>query len=251
MFYDHQVAGHKEQLCFLPGDKSKLTKLCNRFEQSFYLDIQKIDSPLKSFFPDFYGIEENSVVISNLAFDYEKPNIIDIKLGTKLYDCFASEEKKERMRQVAATTTSGSMGFRICGMKVLLNDCDDQIFQINSGEYEIFDGSYGRSLQDENVSDGFITFFRCSKNQDLISIWHSIQRLEAAYEKSNVVMIGASLLIIYEGSKSTRTAPSVNLIDFAHSSVVTEDKLKQFSQERNGVTLGLKNISKIINYIIT
>lgn len=119
MFFNHQVAGHKDQLFFSPGDKSKLIKSCNSFEKSFYSEVLRLDLPLKSFLPHLYEIKENAVVISNLAHDFEKPNIIDIKLGTKLYDRFASPEKMERMKNVADTTTSGTMGFRICGMKVL------------------------------------------------------------------------------------------------------------------------------------
>jgi hypothetical protein len=118
MFFDHQVAGHRDQLYFYPGDKSKLIKYCNNFEIKFYSDIQELDLPLKPFFPRLYEIREDGIVISNLSYNFKKPNIIDIKLGTKLFDRLASEEKKNRMQNVADTTTSGSLGFRICGMKV-------------------------------------------------------------------------------------------------------------------------------------
>ena len=44
--------------------------------------------------------------------------MIDIKLGRILYDKDTSEEKRLRMEQVSSDTTSGSLGFRICGMQV-------------------------------------------------------------------------------------------------------------------------------------
>jgi 1D-myo-inositol-tetrakisphosphate 5-kinase/inositol-polyphosphate multikinase len=47
-----------------------------------------------------------------------KPNILDIKLGTKLYDDDASEEKKARMIQAAAATTSFTTGVRLTGFQV-------------------------------------------------------------------------------------------------------------------------------------
>lgn len=78
-----------------------------------------------------------------------------------------------------------------------------------------------------------------------------MERLESAYRKSNVAMVGASLLIIYEGSDSLDKNATVNLIDFAHSRVLPEDKEEEFSHERQGVLLGLKNICKIINTLIT
>ncbi len=43
------------------------------------------------------------VVMENLTFGYEKPNVCDIKLGTQLWDEDASEEKRQRMDKAAAT----------------------------------------------------------------------------------------------------------------------------------------------------
>jgi hypothetical protein len=121
---------------------------------------------------------------------------------------------------------------------------------MSSGEYDNFDGSYGRALTDANVKDGFVTFFKYAQTKDIVSVRNSLVKLVLAYENSKVAMVGASLLIIYEGSDSIERDPSVNLIDFAHSTVLEEDTEKEFSQERTGVLLGLKNISKIIDSII-
>ena len=77
----------------------------------------------------------------------------------------------------------------------------------------------------------------------------SLQKLEAAYTESNIVMIGASLLIIYEGSKFGKKLPVVNLIDFAHSTVLQNENDKDYIEERRGVLLGLKNIMKILDTI--
>ena len=121
---------------------------------------------------------------------------------------------------------------------------------MTSGDYDTFDGSYGRALTDANVTDGFATFFKNSQTKDIVSVRNSLVQLVLAYENSKVVMVGASLLIIYEGSDSIERDPSVNLIDFAHSTILEEGTEKEFSQERTGVLLGLKNISKIIDSII-
>jgi hypothetical protein len=106
-------------------------------------------------------------------------------------------------------------------------------------------------MHDDTVSEGFTTFFKNAKIGDILSIKNSLKELVIAYENSKVVMVGASLLIIYEGSEAIERIPSVNLIDFAHSAVLKEDSEKEFSQERHGVFLGLKNIFKIIDSKIT
>lgn len=56
--------------------------------------------------------------MENLANRFLKPNILDIKLGTQLYDDEASEEKKARMIQAAKVMTSLETGVRLTGFQV-------------------------------------------------------------------------------------------------------------------------------------
>jgi inositol-polyphosphate multikinase len=58
------------------------------------------------------------LVIENVAHGFRKPNILDIKLGTVLYDEDAPLDKKERMEKVARNTTSGETGIRLTGFQV-------------------------------------------------------------------------------------------------------------------------------------
>jgi 1D-myo-inositol-tetrakisphosphate 5-kinase/inositol-polyphosphate multikinase len=58
------------------------------------------------------------IVIENIAHGFQKPNTIDIKLGTVLYDEDAPPEKKERMEIKARSTTSGDTGIRLTGFQV-------------------------------------------------------------------------------------------------------------------------------------
>ena len=57
-------------------------------------------------------------MLENLSHRFSKPNILDIKLGTKLFDDEASEEKKARMIQKAKDTTSLETGMRLTGFQV-------------------------------------------------------------------------------------------------------------------------------------
>ena len=57
-------------------------------------------------------------MLENLSHRFLKPNILDIKLGTRLYDDEASEEKKARMIQTAKNTTSFEAGVRLTGFQV-------------------------------------------------------------------------------------------------------------------------------------
>lgn len=57
-------------------------------------------------------------MLENLSHPFLKPNILDIKLGTVLYDPGASPEKVERMKKTAANTTSLETGVRLTGFQV-------------------------------------------------------------------------------------------------------------------------------------
>ena len=57
-------------------------------------------------------------MLENLSYGFVKPNILDIKLGTVLYDESASVEKRARMEKTARETTSLETGIRITGFQV-------------------------------------------------------------------------------------------------------------------------------------
>lgn len=59
-----------------------------------------------------------SLVLENLSHSFLKPNILDIKLGTVLYDETASPEKVARMVETAKNTTSFEAGVRLTGFQV-------------------------------------------------------------------------------------------------------------------------------------
>ena len=63
----------------------------------------------------------HSLVLENLSFPFLKPNILDIKLGTVLYDESASPEKVTRMKEKARRTTSFENGMRLTAFQVLLS----------------------------------------------------------------------------------------------------------------------------------
>lgn len=58
------------------------------------------------------------LVLENLTHRFVRPNVLDIKLGTQLFDEHASEEKKARMTKAAADTTSAQTGVRLTGFQV-------------------------------------------------------------------------------------------------------------------------------------
>jgi 1D-myo-inositol-tetrakisphosphate 5-kinase/inositol-polyphosphate multikinase len=62
--------------------------------------------------------------LEDLTFGLKTPCIMDIKIGSRLYDVDASPRKIERRVRKSETTTSGALGFRLCGLKVRVKSYD-------------------------------------------------------------------------------------------------------------------------------
>ena len=103
------------------------------------------------------------------------------------------------MDKVASETTTGSLGFRIAGMRVW-----------NGQEFDTYDKFYGRKFNADNVKDGFATFFSgltTGVNPDeavelLETIEAEIAKARSILERLESRMFSASILIVYEGDSS-------------------------------------------------
>ncbi|KAJ3759195.1 hypothetical protein EV360DRAFT_42352 [Lentinula raphanica] len=95
------------------------------------------------------------LVLSNLLHPFHKPNILDLKLGTVLYDALdpsCTEDKKARMIRTARETTSGECGVRLTGFQV-------SGFYTTSLAPVITTKTYGKSLQKEQLPEGIRRVF--------------------------------------------------------------------------------------------
>ncbi|VEU19930.1 DEKNAAC100552 [Brettanomyces naardenensis] len=164
------------------------------------------------------GESKTLLVLENILNGFNRPHIMDIKLGSVLYDEEASPKKRERMKNVSLTTTSGSLSFRICGMQVpddFQGDLPEDISNCKMEEvchYELdgfitFDKYFGRRLDKTNVKDGLSIFFRYNKLpkgiQDII-LEKFVIRLKMLYNcllDAEVRIISGSLLFVFEGDE--------------------------------------------------
>lgn len=121
--------------------------------------------------------DKEYIVLENLYHRFNRPSVLDIKLGSKLTDDeTTTKEKIERLDKVSKTTTSGSLGFRICGMKSFVGETDPvqppELFEnmnnlavSSSGPYLEFNKLYGRNLNTKIVSDAILYYFTSYFNQ--------------------------------------------------------------------------------------
>lgn len=203
---------------------------------------------------------ELHIVLENITHGFKKPNVLDLKLGAQLWDDAAKPEKRARLDKVSAETTSGSLGFRIAGMRTykgvsvpeVSDDLKEFVEQDKEGGYWVFNKMYGREFSASNINDGFIAYiFPGAKSQAelerarevLAYFLGEVKDIIEVFEAKESRMYSASILLVYEGdvdeyAKTKQTLRSarpddadeedenlprlaeVKLIDFAHATWV-------------------------------
>ncbi|KAJ4330110.1 hypothetical protein N0V87_010289 [Didymella glomerata] len=154
------------------------------------------------------------IVLENITHGFTKPNVLDLKLGAQLWDDNAKPEKRERLDKVSAETTSGSLGFRIAGMRTWLGtsppdvpeDLKQYVEQDKEGGYWVYNKLYGRKFNAENIDEGFNAFFPQSTEAEkararevLAFFLGEVKDVQEAFEAKESRMYSASILLVYEG----------------------------------------------------
>lgn len=148
-----------------------------------------------------------AIVLENVAVDFKKPNILDVKLGARLWADDAPAAKRARLDKAAEETTSKPLGFRIAGMKTYLGDRATTPEGLSPDGYKIYDKMYGRSFNVETVRQGFEDYFLLEKGvkakgalrKVIRRLMDDLRGMAAAIEKEESRMYSASLLFVYEG----------------------------------------------------
>lgn len=150
---------------------------------------------------------DSAIVLENVAAGFKKPNILDVKLGARLWADDTPAAKRERLDKVAAETTSKSLGLRIAGMRTWQGlDAIGQHGVALDG-YKLYDKAYGKKFKSDDVGQGFEEYFglkrvRTSNRSIRKVIRRFIEDLKAmqdAVEREESRMYSSSLLFVYEG----------------------------------------------------
>ncbi|KAL7282892.1 hypothetical protein ACG7TL_002307 [Trametes sanguinea] len=211
-----------------------------------------------------------SLVLENVSHAFAKPNILDIKLGTILYDDEASEEKRARMEKTARETTSLETGVRLTGFQVydLVNDKP-----INTPK------SYGKSITASDLPDGIARFFPIASASAattagpsapadaasaqgtglpadvlaplLETLREDIAEIRDALADAELRMVGASLLIVYEADWE-RARAGLQWLEEGCDEDEAEDEDEEESEEEGGKKrVGPPYMVKLIDFAHT
>ena len=197
-FYETCVASHPEFAALLP---------------TFFGTLQLNDpaappggnlQPSSTTAPATHNRHTN-IVLSNIAYGFTHPCILDVKLGAQLWDEAASAEKRARLDAVSNSTTSGSLGFRVAGMRVYKGVAAlDAHPAIDGTGYRAYDKHYGRVFTAENVIDALREYFTSEISPDQVRLVverfrRKVDEIKTVLENQESRMYSASLLFCYEG----------------------------------------------------
>lgn len=149
---------------------------------------------------------DKSVVLENASYGYKKANILDVKLGVRLWADDAPAEKKTRFDTISSQTTHGKLGFRISGMRVYQGSEDEST--LDEEGYKIYDKDFGRlSVNNDNVVEAFRKFIfnkaagvHTALGRAVCSAFvRDLQRVEEVLTSHETRMYSSSLLFIFEG----------------------------------------------------
>lgn len=149
-----------------------------------------------------------ALALENVAYGYVHPNVLDVKLGVRLWADDANIAKKTRFDIVTKETTHRNLGFRIAGMRVW-QGCDAAVAEVDDQDgYKIYDKNYGRfAINDDNVEEAFQNFIYTESAGitkelgNLVSqaFLADLATIQAVLESQESRMYSASLLFVFEG----------------------------------------------------
>ncbi|XP_073541587.1 inositol polyphosphate multikinase [Phyllobates terribilis] len=232
----HQVAGHmygKDKVGILQHPDGTVLKQLQPpprgpRELDFYDMVFSSDCTdpklrdLQIFLPKYFGTwsppgstNDLYLKLEDVTRKFNKPCIMDVKIGQKSYDPHASAEKIQQ--QISKYPLMEEIGFLVLGMR---------IYHMDSDSFETQNQHYGRSLTKDTIKQGLSKFFHngCYLRKDAVSaclqkVQHILQWFE---DQDTLHFYASSLLFVYDGS-----CPQSAVDGKVHEKVDTTERLTE------------------------
>lgn len=190
-----------------------------------------------------------AIVLENVTANFHKPNVLDVKLGARLWADDAPAEKRAKFEKVAEATTSKPLGFRIAGMRVYRGSQEDLDKSEDDKSYKLYDKEYGRLLDVDTVRQGFEEYFLLARDKSTPRpIKKIINRLVADLNglartlmEEESRMYSASLLFVYEGDAHALEAAFVKEKDVLNEMQGKDSSIEADTSHDSGNVDGIDN----------
>ncbi|KAG5898275.1 hypothetical protein JTB14_008619 [Gonioctena quinquepunctata] len=178
--------------------REKKDRKRKRGEEVFKMRVHHTGNPkdvLKSISQANNTNKQYYIMLENITSKYDRPCILDLKMGTRQHGDDASADKRRKQMAKCAASTSASLGVRLCGM---------QVYDAERDVYHKRDKYWGRELDKDGFKEALCEFFDNSNGLRVSIIRKVIAKLEKlrrVIEKQSCYRFySCSLLVVYEGS---------------------------------------------------
>jgi len=194
-----------------------------------------------------------AIVLENCTHGYKKPNVLDAKLGVRLWADDAPLQKRQRFDAIAAETTHANYGCRIAGMRVYQGSHDKT--ELNEDDYRVYDRDYGRTqVNNDTFVDAVrkFVFNNAAGIDDALGkavcggFAQDLKRIEEILEKHESRMYSASVLFVYEGhgetleaaiEKNNTLVERIETFEFKTSRIDSGIVMTEYSEEEEEITI--------------
>jgi hypothetical protein len=180
------------------------------------------NGPLLKAIPKFHNVlcrdGQTLLELEDVARMYDRPAIMDIKIGKQTWYNGADDAYIERCKLKDSNTTQGELGFKICGM---------QVFRHSVGGYWRASKKWCKTITSSTVDCALESFVHNENGLRPADVYggtkgvlHQLSLLEDWFMfQSEFRFFSSSILILYEG-KATSAAEAnvtIRMVDFAHT----------------------------------
>lgn len=266
--FRNQVGGRAEIVSINTiGKDRSIGKPLNKAEYHFYEnDVKTLPDILLDYIPCYKGAIEISngkpkafedenkikartgcyIVLEDITWNFRKPSIMDLKMGTRQYSDKMPPAKIFRKKQRSLDTTSNDLGLRVAGIRSfnILENCEH--FHMSKLQ--------GRTLDNHSILNAFRLFFsdgRRTRYLEIAVFRRKLNRVIELIERMNCRLYCCSLLLVYEAHAEEIAVPKIDMriIDFAEFQSCTGDGEK-YSSPDNGFLQGLTSLVDILQTLL-
>ncbi|GAB1225093.1 hypothetical protein ENUP19_0241G0028 [Entamoeba nuttalli] len=245
-----QAGGHGGPQQLHPDGKYLLKPCLSHRERDFYLHI-KDDKEWTGtgIIPKFYGVELHEfgfgelefIRMENLMYQYKRPFVLDLKIGTQTWDPETASSKMKKRLVVDSTSTTTSLGVRFSGMERNVGEEKPILYSRYLCTHEV-------NTRD-SLKEYIKLFFNDGKKYRKELVPYFISQLDKMIEvmkKREYKMFSSSVLFVYDSTTTLEDKKyNCKMIDFAHNWILTEEECTV----EDGFLFGLNNLKSILEDI--
>lgn len=220
------VGGHGGEAIIIGPEPGQIQKKVNHdAELDFYTSLlpnQNLSEESMKLFPKFYGEikrdDDVYIVMEDLTYGYDKPCMLDVKMGVCTVSPDANEEKRIKMGHNDETTTTKKLGQRLTGYRV---------WNVKDQDYEKIGKTVTKKISnEEDYLKSLKKFFHNGEKLRTDVVQHFLGLLDNVHkymsQQSEFTFYSSSLLFVYDGSNNEPHG-RLKMIDFAHVFEIEEE----------------------------